>query len=130
MTGTGCILVCVTRQVSCERLIRRGSDLAHQAGAALDILHVAANGTNLLGNPSEGEALDYLFTTAKEHGAELSVLRNDNVAETIARIAREHHAQAVILGESRQNSKEDGGVIWQLRALLPDVPVHIIASLE
>ena len=58
MAGTGCILVCVTRQVSCERLIRQGAEMAHVAGAALNILHVAPNGTALLGNPSEGEALD------------------------------------------------------------------------
>lgn len=130
MAGTGCILVCVTRQVSCERLIRQGAEMAHVAGAALNILHVAPNGTALLGNPSEGEALDFLFTTAKQHGADLSVLRSDNVPDAIARIAREQKARAIVLGESRQNSKEDGGIIWQLRALLPSVPVQIIASPE
>jgi K+-sensing histidine kinase KdpD len=130
MASAGCVLVCVTRQVSCERLIRRGSELAKQAGQALNIVHVAASGTNLLGNPSEAEALDYLFTTAKQHGADLSVLRSDNVLDTISRIAREYHASAIVMGETRQNIKEDESIIWRLRSTLPDIQVDVVASFE
>lgn len=130
MASAGCVLVCVTRQVSCERLIRRGSELAGQLGLALNIVHVAATGASLLGNPSESEALDYLFTTAKQHGADLSVLRSDNVLETIERIAREYKASSIVLGDSRQNIKEDESIIWRLRTALPDIQFHVISSFE
>ena len=130
MASPGCVLVCVTRQVSCERLIRRGAELAEQSGRALNIVHVAAMGASLLGNPSDSEALDYLFTAAKQHGADLSVLRSDNVLETLTRIAREFKAHAIVMGESRQNIKEDDSIIWRLRAALPDLQVHVIASYE
>jgi K+-sensing histidine kinase KdpD len=130
MAAAGCVLVCVTRQVSCERLIHRGAELAGQVGQSLNIVHVAATGASLLGNPSEAEALDYLFTTAKQHGADLSVLRSDNVLETLSRIAHEYKASAIVMGESRQNIKEDESIIWRLRAALPNVQVHVVASFE
>ena len=130
MAAAGCVLVCVTRQVSCERLIRRGAELSAQACSALKIVHVAAPGASLLGNPSESEALDFLFTAAKQNGADLSVLRSDNVLETLTRIAREYKASAIVMGESRQNIKEDESIIWRLRTALPDLQVHVIASFE
>lgn len=130
MSSVGCVLVCVTRQISCERLIRRGAEIAAKMGLALQIVHVAATGASLLGNPSEGEALDFLFTSAKQHGADLSVLRSDNVVETLARISRELKAQTVVLGESRQNIREDDSIIWQLRSALPGTQFHVVSSLE
>lgn len=130
MASAGCVLVCVTRQVSCERLIRRGADIAKQTGQSLNVVHVAATGASLLGNPSESEALDFLFTSAKQHGADLSVLRSDNVMETLERIAREYKASTIVLGESRQNIKEDDGIIWRLRAAMPDVQFHVVSSFE
>lgn len=130
MASPSCVLVCVTRQVSCERLIRRGSELASQMNLALNIIHVAATGASLLGNPSESEALDYLFTTAKQHGADLSVVRSDNVLDTLTRMAREYKAAAIVMGESRQSIKEDESIIWRLRAALPDMQVHIVSSYE
>jgi len=130
MAAERCILVCVTRQVSCERLIRRGAELAGQDGLALKIVHVAAPGASLLGNPSESDALDFLFTAAKKNGADLSVLRSDSVLETLSRIAREFKASAIVLGESRQNIKEDESIIWRLRSKLPDVQVYVISLFE
>lgn len=130
MASSRCVLVCVTRQVSCERLILRGADLAKQHGLPLNIVHVAANGTSLLGNPSEGEALDFLFTCAKNQGADLNVLRSDNVVETLVRLAKENSATMMVLGETRHNSKEDDSIIWQLRALLPHTDIQVISSLE
>lgn len=130
MAAAGCVLVCVTRQVSCERLIRRGAELASQAGLQLKVVHVAAPGANLLGNPKESEALDFLFTAAKRSGADLSVIRSDSVTDTICKIAREYKVSSIVLGESRQNIKEDDGIIWRLRAEMPDVQVVVIASFE
>jgi K+-sensing histidine kinase KdpD len=130
MALSRCVLVCVTRQISCERLILRGAELANQHGLPLNIVHIAATGSNLLGNPSEGEALDFLFTCAKNQGADLNVLRSDNVVDTLVRIARENGAAAMVLGESRHNIKEDDSIIWQLRALLPQTDRQVVSSLE
>ena len=130
MASASCVLVCVTRQVSCERLIRKGAELAADAGLALKIVHVAAPGASFLGNPSESEALEFLFTAAKNSSADMSVLRSDNVLESILKIAREYKAAAIVLGETRQSIKQDESIIWQLRAAMPDVQVQVVASFE
>ncbi len=130
MALSRCVLVCVTRQISCERLILRGAELAKEYGQKLNIVHVAATGASLLGNPSEGEALDFLFTCAKNQGADLNVLRSDNIVDTLVRIARESGATTMVLGESRHNIKEDDSIIWQLRALLPNTDIRVVSSLE
>ncbi len=130
MASSGCVLVCVTRQISCERLIRQGADLARQLDSPLNIVHVAGTGASLLGNPVESEAIEYLFTIAKQHGADLSVLRSDNVLETLTRLARECKASHIVMGESRQSIKEDESIIWRLRAAMPNVQVNVVASFE
>lgn len=132
MAAPGCVLVCVTRQISCERLIRRGAELAKASGLALNIVHVAATGASLLGNSgeSEAQALDYLFTIAKQHGADLSVMRSDNVLETLTRLAKDTRATSIVMGESRQSIKEDESIIWRLRTVMPDMQVHVVASYE
>jgi K+-sensing histidine kinase KdpD len=130
MAAPRCVLVCVTRQVSCERLILRGAELAREQTLPLNIVHVAATGTSLLGNPSEGEALDFLFTCAKNQGADLKVLRSDSVVDALVRVARDCGAAMMVLGESRQNIKEDDGIIWRLRMAMPDVQFHVVSSYE
>ena len=60
------VLICVTRQRSCERLIRVGYERSKTSGGKPYVIHVAPLGENFLGNPKEGEALDYLFDISKQ----------------------------------------------------------------
>ena len=73
-------MVCVTVQKTCERLIRAGASLA--GGAGLSVVHVARSGEALLGGSSESEALEYLFRISREYGAEMDMLRSDDVIDT------------------------------------------------
>ena len=82
------IMVCVTRQKTCERLIRMGEKIANHSKGELSVVHVAKMGTNFLDNPHEGEALEYLFQISKHAGADLSVLRSDNVVNTLVKFAK------------------------------------------
>jgi K+-sensing histidine kinase KdpD len=104
--------------------------LGKNGGLSLNIVHVAATGASLLGNPSDSAALDYLFTAAKQNGADLSVIRSDNVLDTLTRVARESGATVIVMGESRQNIKEDESIIWRLRAALPEIQVQVVSSYE
>ncbi len=92
------VLVCVTKQTSCERLIRAGAQFAAEQGGELSVVHVAAAGTNFLESESEGEALEYLFGIAKEYGADMTVLRADDVLRALVRHARDKRATHIILG--------------------------------
>jgi K+-sensing histidine kinase KdpD len=124
-------MVCVTRQYSCERLIHKGAELAAQEHCMLLVVHVAPPGDTLLDGREEGKALDFLFTCAKNEGAELTVLRSDDVYETIIKFANKNNAAILVLGEARTtDNKKENDVAWRLKLALPEVQVHSIAAYE
>ena len=105
------VLVCVTRQTSCERLIRTGAQFIAEEGGTLSVVHVAPYGANFLGNASEGDALEYLYGIAKKSDADMTVLRADDVVRTLVKHARDKRITHIILGVSalaQLNSSSDG----------------------
>ena len=108
-----CVLVCVTVQKDCGRLIEKGRTHALELSMPLRVLHVSA-GKNLLGNPDAAEAMNYLYSLAREADAEMNILYDGNPAQSIARYAAAHGARAVILGQDKS------GFSLLLQALLPD----------
>lgn len=115
-------MVCVTVQKTCERLIRHGAALAGSAG--LSVVHVARGGEKLLGADSDGEALEYLFHIAREYGAEMDMLRSDDVFGTIIDFARKNNIENIVLGAS--GARESFGLSERLRLSLPGVSVVIV----
>ena len=75
----GTILVCVTVQRECERLITAGKRLADSGGNKLKVLHVAEPNGPALGNPDTREALNSLYALSRQEGAEMTVLYNEDV---------------------------------------------------
>ncbi|MGI5885608.1 MAG: universal stress protein [Candidatus Spyradocola sp.] len=128
MDKEGRVLVCVTGQKSCERLIHAGADIAAQTGAELSVVHVAKLGSNFLGSASEGPALEYLFEISKNYNADMMLLRNDDVVNTIAAHARKIGAQTVVIGGSVQ--KRGNRLAHALTAALPDLDVRVLLGME
>jgi len=96
------VLVCVTVQKECERLILAGKRLADSARIPLHVLHVAEPDAAPLGNPDTQEALNYLYALARESGAEMSLQYHADVRQAIVDYARQVHAVCVVVGSSRQ----------------------------
>lgn len=122
------IMICVTRQKACERLIKAGKQMAKgHADARLYVVHVAKKGENFLGNPDEGEALDYLFEVSKEAGAQMTVLRSDHVVDTLVDFARKNGVSVVVMGES-PGSSGDGvrNIIHEMEKCLPDLELKVV----
>ncbi len=101
------ILVCITQQKTCERLIRNAADLRDEYRGSLFVIHVVKNNLNFLDNVKEGEALEYLFGISKSVGANLSVLKSDEIASTIAGFAEDNRIDCIIMGDSPSERKED-----------------------
>ena len=84
-----CILVCVTGQSSCERLIRAGAKLAKEKNCSLKVLSIfPPNGCfkpNL-------EAIGELDRCAKQQGAEMLLFYNDLPFAVAASVAKKYHA--------------------------------------
>lgn len=122
------VLVCVTRQKTCERLIQAGADLARQHGGIVSVVHVAEKGADFLGIAKEAEAIEYLYHAAKAVDAEMTVLRAKNALDTLVAFAQEQKVQAVVTGLSMGKGGADFAQALRLR--LPQVEVHTVLSHE
>lgn len=94
------VMVCVTQQKTCDRLIKYGYDFLGQDTGELFIIHVAYHEFNFLGKTREGEALEYLYEKALEYGANLTVVKSDNVLDTLTELIQKNKITHVVLGES------------------------------
>ncbi|HHV97427.1 MAG TPA: universal stress protein [Clostridiaceae bacterium] len=119
------ILVCVTQQKTCERLILKASELKRDSEGELFVIHVVRDGLNFLNNPKEGEALQYLFEISKSVGANLSVLKSDNVVRCIADFAKDNDIDCIILGSSPTGQGKDS-FYSKLRNVLPGVEIVVV----
>lgn len=108
------ILVCVTVQKECQRLILAGKRLAESANLPMKVLHVAPAGGSPQGNPESREALDFLFAISRDTGAEMTVLFNDDVRAAIVDFARQNHAICVVVGSDPQRG-------WQMAEALEEL---------
>lgn len=115
-------MVCVTVQRTCERLIREGASLCQ--GEALSVVHVVKNGAPVLGGNSDSDALNYLFQIAREYGAEMDMIRSDDVVGAIAGLVKKNQTAYLVIGAAKEPSHD--GIAGQLRAKLPDVQVFVI----
>lgn len=119
------VLVCVTKQKTCERLIEAASKLKSVDGN-LRVLHVAKNSWNILDNSRESEALEYLFKVSKEYDADMTMLRADNISKTIADFAKKNEIDLVVLGQSM--NEQENKFYKQLCTLLKDeINIEVIA---
>ncbi len=120
------ILVCVTQQKTCERLIINAVALRKEFKGDIYVIHVAKDGLNFLDNPKEGEALQYLFEISKSIGADLSVLKSDNIAKCIADFAKEKRINCIVLGKSPQD-QTDNVFYKKLKGLLgDDIDIRVV----
>ena len=123
------VLVCVTKQKTCERLIKTGARLAKEAGdAELLVVHVLHRDDNILGNMMQGDALEFLFKISKQVGADMTVLRSEKVIETLIEYAKKNEVSTIVVGEAPKNAKRDLGIITHLQQELPTATVMVIPS--
>ena len=123
-----CVLVCVTGQKTCERLICEGDRLAKELDAELSVVHVARQGAGLLGgNIAEAEALEYLFEKSTAHGAGMTVIRSNDVVPTLAAHARKVNALITVLGSTRSPGRD---VTKKLREHMPEMEFKIVYTEE
>ncbi len=94
------VMVCVTQQKTCDRLIQYGYEFLGKEKGELFIIHVAHTNFNFLGNSKEGEALEYLYEKAVKYGANLSVVRSNHVLDTLVELVEKNKITHVVLGES------------------------------
>lgn len=124
METTKKVMACVTTQKGCRFVIEAAARIAEKRGDELTVVHVARHGYNFLGQEQEGAALEYLFEAAKANGADLNVIRADDVVHTLTRLAKKLNVDCMVLGMARDQQRSD--IIKVLRMRLPDVIFEIV----
>ncbi|WP_432665807.1 universal stress protein [Wukongibacter baidiensis] len=100
------IMVCVTQQKSCERLIKRGAEIKEKFNGELHVIHVVKEGWKYFGKLKESDALEYLFDTSKSYGADLTVIKATDIADTLFKFAQKHNVEVVVMGESLEKTAQ------------------------
>lgn len=106
VSSSGGVMVCVTGQRSCERLINHGAK-RKKDDQKLFIVHCVQTGHNFMNTTFEADAIEYLFTCALLVNAELTILRADSVMDALVDFAVEHNvsgyrSRGISAGRRRQ----------------------------
>ena len=120
------ILVCVTDQPQCSRLIHQGREWANQKGARLQVLHVRTRQKTMMGNPDIGAALNQLYADARAADAEMEIISSAEVEKTIADYARSQQVTGVVIGASPRDGSMP--MAERLEALLPGVEILTVRN--
>ncbi|MEG0292260.1 MAG: universal stress protein UspA [Anaerovoracaceae bacterium] len=121
------VMVCVTSQKNCERLINFGKDLLKEQEGNLLIIHIAHYEFQLIGKTEEGEALEYLYEKALECGANLTVVRSNNVLATLADMVEKNQIDEIVLGESPEmNSTKN--IVKNLSEKITNANINVVSS--
>ncbi|MDD4797873.1 MAG: hypothetical protein PHO66_08915, partial [Eubacteriales bacterium] len=62
------------------------------------------------------------------HSAEMNLIKNHDVLESLAHYAREHRAAYIITGQSPGSIKDDESLTWRLHAILPHAQIRAVAA--
>ena len=116
------VLVCVTGQYDCDRLIESGFKLAAEQDCDLHVLCVHKPD----GIPSSlSDEIEYLYRTAKRLGADMTVAFNDKAPQCAADFASRINAKHLITGipDSRPN-----GFVLTLHERLPRLQITMVTK--
>lgn len=125
------IMVCVTEQKTCERLIQKGIELSEGQDTEIFVLHIAIRDVKVIEDPKSAEALEYLFEKSKAYGASISIIKSDNIKDTLLKFVVDHSIDHIIMGQTRLANEKDS-VIFKLKNELAytNVKISVIPASE
>ena len=100
------VMVCVTQQKSCERLIEKGMAFISNESDELHVIHVVKENWKYFGQLREADALEYLFEVSKTHGASLTVKKATDIVESLSTFAEKNSIDMIVMGESLEASAQ------------------------
>jgi len=124
------IMVCITPQKSCERLIKKGAERARETKGEFCVVYV--NKTNDVSKDlKENTILLDLFNEAQKYGGRVSIIVGKNIPETLAEFAKKNNVKEIIVGKSSRTFLEvitKGDIVNPLKRIVEknDIVVHVI----
>ena len=95
-----------------------GHDLMLSKNDELYIIHISRS-ENFLNISKAGDALEYLYEKALEYGANLTVLKSENVLDSMVGFIDKNRITHVVLGQSGETQKENN-IVYGLTKIMGD----------
>lgn len=116
------VLVCVTGQFDCDRLIRVGHEIAVQNNYDLKVLCVLkpVSDYSIL-----GQEFEYLHRTAANLGSDMMILFNEDAPTAAADYAKQIRAKQLVTG--MYDGKPDG-FVFKLNELAPNLQMSMVTK--
>ncbi|MDN5352810.1 MAG: hypothetical protein PWQ12_1731 [Clostridiales bacterium] len=129
------ILVCVTQQKSCERLIDYGRQLKRSEDDELNVIHVVKENWRYFGQLEEKDALEYLFEVSKDHDAALTVIKAKDIEKALSDFAEKHRITDIVMGESHERDEQQNMINrlqdkTRIQVRFSVVPVHFSEEID
>ncbi|WP_434655255.1 universal stress protein [Thermoanaerobacterium thermosaccharolyticum] len=99
------IMVCVTPQKSCQRLVERGAERAKETNGEFCVVYVNKN-NDIYKDLKEHKILVELFEMAQKLGGRVSILVGRKISDTLAEFADENDITEIIVGKSLRSAFE------------------------
>lgn len=120
------IMVCVTQQKSCERLIAKGAEVKSKYDGELHVIHVVKEGWKYFGKLKESDALEYLFDRSKTYGADLTVIKAPDIEETLKEFAEKHNIDIIVMGESLEKSEQQNMINRFKKTMNREITLNVV----
>lgn len=116
------VLVCVTGQYDCDRLINKGFELAVEMGCDMHVLcvHAPVSNAGFL-----SDEIEYLYQTAKNLCADMTIAFSDDPAYTATDFAKKVNARLIITG---MPDNKPNGFVDKLSACLPKTTIKMVTK--
>lgn len=121
MKSNHAVLVCVTGQRDCDRLIQAGKRIAEKQGVPMQVLCVQPTSAGF----DSCEELEYLRQTARDAQAEMTVFFHDDAALVAVGFVKQIGAGQLVTGMAEAPVN---GFVEILHKLLPKVPISMVAK--
>jgi len=126
MTGKK-VMVCVTEQKACEKLIYNALSILETSPGEIHVIHVSRE--NVIQNEESGEALEYLFGICNKFNATLTLVKSQNILDSLVESAIKNKIDTIIMGESR-NANPENSIIFELRKKIGDkVEISVVPTI-
>lgn len=120
------VMVCVTDQKVCEKLIFNGLEILEESPGEMHVLHVSKN--NVLNDEESSNALEYLFEICNKYDASMTVLKSNDILKTLHKFAVKNSIDTIIMGESR-NDNPKTSVIYELEDILEKkININVVST--
>lgn len=122
------VMVCIGYNPASQRLIRRAGALAQLLRGELLAVHIQTNDSAA---PGYRTMLEQNMALARSLGAQILIERGAPLAETLARVAQQHHITHLVMGESARSrwaEVQKGSLVRQLLGSTHGIDVYIVAD--